>query len=153
MCLLQQKSWPKYACCDKTCHDKITFVATNISRDKTKMILVAASANVTLGHGDTTQKLAPPATPPPPPIANILLVQAPRSHVCRKALGFNPFTAPACSISRLNDKQTRPFIFCSRSYDVSTFGAVRSGENPFICLCKKEEKRLNGFKFCILLVV
>ena len=54
-------------------------------------------------------------------------------------LGVNPFTAPACTISGLNDARTRlkkQYIFWS--YNTYTFNAMRFDENPLTCQCEKE---------------
>ena len=44
---------------------------------------------------------------------------------------FNTFTAPACKISALNDAGTRLQRADFRSYNTSTFNAMRSYGNPF----------------------
>ena len=54
---------------------------------------------------------------------------------------INPFTAPDCKISRLNDAQThlQMYIFCS--YNTSAFSAMRFDENPFKCQCEKDDEK------------
>ena len=58
---------------------------------------------------------------------------------------FNLFPAPACEISWLKDARTRLRIIFSRSYNTSTFSALRFDENPVTL--KKETKRLKNLKF------
>ena len=56
---------------------------------------------------------------------------------------INPFAAPACKMSGLKDAR-KQCIF--RSYGSSTFNVIRFDENPFICLCEKEDKKAEGFQ-------
>ena len=59
---------------------------------------------------------------------------------------LNPFTAPACKIFGLKDgRACRQDIF--RSYNPSTFNAMRFDENPFTRQREKEIKRLKDFRF------
>ena len=66
---------------------------------------------------------------------------------------INPFTAPACKISRLKDAWTclknRTF---SWSYHTSTFNAMRFDDNPFTHQYKKE-KGLRVSNFALLTVI
>ena len=55
---------------------------------------------------------------------------------------FNPFTAAACKLSGLKDARTRQQTVYFRSFNTSTFSAMRfDGENPFTCQCQKEDKK------------
>ena len=58
-----------------------------------------------------------------------------------EGLAFNPFTAPACTISGLNDAQTRQQTYMFRSYNTSTFNAMHFYENPFKSECEKENEK------------
>ena len=63
---------------------------------------------------------------------------------------FNPFTAPACTISGLKDARTRLQKFYIPTYmlhNTSTFSVMRHDENLFTCQCKKEDKKAYCFKF------
>ena len=58
---------------------------------------------------------------------------------------INPFTAPACKISRLKDAH-RCLQCTFRSCNTCTFNAMRYDANPFTCQCKKEEENTEGFQ-------
>ena len=61
---------------------------------------------------------------------------------------INPFTAPACKISGLSegctDKRLQTYIF--RSYNTSTFNAMRFDENPSFRQCEIEDRKAEGFQ-------
>ena len=59
---------------------------------------------------------------------------------------FNPFTAPACKISRLKDARTRLQTYIFRSSGTSTFIAMRFDKNPLTHHCEKEDKMVEGFQ-------
>ena len=54
---------------------------------------------------------------------------------------LNPFTAPACKMFGLNDARTRLQTYFFRSYNTSTFSAMRFDKNPFTCQSETEDKK------------
>ena len=54
---------------------------------------------------------------------------------------INPFIAPACKISGLNDTRTRLQTYIFRPCNTSIFSALRFDENPFKYQGKKEDKK------------
>ena len=59
---------------------------------------------------------------------------------------INPLSAPACTFSGLKDAQTRLQTVYFQSYNTSTLSGMRFDENPFMCLCGKEDKKAEGFQ-------
>ena len=55
--------------------------------------------------------------------------------------GINPFTAPACTISGLEDSRTRLQTVYFQSYNTSTFNARRFNANRFTCQYEKEHEK------------
>ena len=60
-------------------------------------------------------------------------------------MAINPFTAPACTISGLNDARKRLQTVYFSVLQHLFFNAMRFGGDPFTCQCKKEDKKAYGF--------
>ena len=58
---------------------------------------------------------------------------------------INPFTAPACKISGLEDARTGLQNSPFSGPIASALNAMRFGESPFTCQCEKEDKKAEGF--------
>ena len=70
------------------------------------------------------------------------------SFLCSRwdRIHLTPISAPACAISGMKDARTHLKQYIFQSYSISTFNAMRFDENPFTCLCEKENKKASGFE-------